>query len=240
MNKTTLPVRRTGRRFSTLGCIFAFACLSGCMQSGRGRIAEAVFAPASVVFMGDSVTLYWGPGQQGQSDAFVVNANWINKGAYGETSGQMLARFPTDVLALKPALVHILAGTNDVYPGWVLCGGVQNVDTCGNIKAMVAMARAAGIQVILSTIPPWGPGDAAKGFDPSPDRYNRINQLNQWIEQFSADNDLTVADYHTLLVAADGEMYKAGLTVDGIHPTPQAYALMTPLAKTAISDAQRK
>ena len=141
---------------------------------------------------------------------------------------------------MKPALVHILTGTNDVYPGWVLCGGVQTVDTCGNIKAMAAMARAAGIQVILSTISPWGAGDAAKGFDPSPDRYTRINQLNQWIEQFSADNDLTVVDYHTLLVAADREMYKAGLTVDGIHPTPQAYALMTPLAKTAISDAQRK
>ena len=233
---------RKVRRFSALTYLLAFACLSGCIanRARRGDLAEAEFATASVVFMGDSITYYWGPGQQGQSDAFLAHANWINKGAYGETSGQMLARFQVDVIALKPAMVHILAGTNDVYPGWVLCGGVENIDTCGNLKAMVAMARAAGIQVILGTIPPWGQGDAAKGFDPSPDRYTRINQLNQWIDQFSADHDLTVADYHTLLVATDGETYKPSLTVDGIHPAPPAYALMTPLAEAAIGDVQRK
>ena len=105
---------------------------------------------------------------------------------------------------------------------------------------MVAMAKNAGIQIILGTIPPWGPGDASKGFDPSPDRYTRINQLNQWIIQYAADNYLTLADYHRLLVSSDGNTYAQGLTVDGIHPSVQGYVVMTPFAESAVIDAQRK
>lgn len=234
--------RAGARGFVIFGYFIGLVCLAGCagQLARQGDLQQALFAPTKVTFMGDSITYYWGPGQQGDSDAFTVHANWINKGVYGETSGQMLARFQGDVIAQSPAMVHILAGTNDVYPGWVLCGGVQNVDTCGNIKAMVAMSRSAGIQVLLGTIPPWGPGDAAKGFDPSPERYTRINQLNQWIEQFSADNQLTVVDYHSLLVSSDGNTYVPDLTVDGIHPSPKAYGLMTPFAEAAIANTQRK
>jgi lysophospholipase L1-like esterase len=234
---------RAGVRGSfILSCFIGLVWLAGCIgtRARHGDLQETLFAPVNVVFMGDSITSFWGPGQPGDSDAFTVHPNWINSGVYGETSGQMLARFQNDVIAQSPAMVHILAGTNDVYPGWVLCGGVQNVDTCDNIKAMVAMSRSAGIQVLLCTIPPWGPGDAAKGFDPSPDRYTRINQLNQWIEQFAADNELTIVDYHRLLVSSDGDTYVPDLTVDGIHPSPKAYTLMTPVAESAIANAQRK
>jgi lysophospholipase L1-like esterase len=222
--------------------LLGLVCLSGCAVSrgGLSKVEKARFAAVPVVFMGDSITYYWGPGQQGESNAFTVNNKWINAGVYGETSGQMLARFQSGVVALNPAMVHIMAGTNDVYPGWVLCGGAQDVDTCDNIKAMTAMCQAAGIQVILGTIPPWGVGDAAKGFDPSPERYTRINQLNEWIAQFAAENSFTLVDYHRLLVSSDGDTYLPGLTVDGIHPSPPAYARMTPAAVSAISFAQTK
>lgn len=234
--------RAGARGVFVLGYCIGLVCLAGCagQHARQGDLQEALFASVKTTFMGDSITYFWGPGQQGDSDAFAVHSNWINSGAYGETSGQMLARFQGDVIAQNPAMVHILAGTNDVYPGWMLCGGVEDVDTCANIKAMVAMSRSAGIQVLLGTIPPWGPGDAAKGFDPSPDRYTRINQLNQWIEQFAAENKLTVVDYHRLLVSSDGNTYVPDLTVDGIHPSPKAYALMTALAEAAIVNAQRK
>jgi lysophospholipase L1-like esterase len=221
-------------------CVVLIPC--GCNQAltGKTKALSAIFPTVPVVFMGDSITFYWGPGQQGNSDAFTVNHTWTDAGIYGETSGQMLNRFQTDVIAASPRVVHILAGTNDVYPGWVLCGGAQDVDTCDNIKAMVAMSRAAGIEVIIGSIPPWGPGGAASGFDPSPDRYTRINQLNQWIEQYCEQNKLTFVNYHALLVSSDGNTYEPDLTIDGIHPSPQAYSLMTPTAEQAIADSQRK
>jgi lysophospholipase L1-like esterase len=231
-------MNRVSRSFLGYFVLVPSGCTTG--QAPRAAVQPALFAPVPVIFLGDSITYYWGPNQEGDSTAFTTNINWTDAGVYGETSGQMLARFQQDVIARSPAMVHILAGTNDVYPGWVLCGGALDVDTCDNLKAMVAMAQAAGIEVLLGTIPPWGPGDASTGFDPSPDRYTRINQLNQWIEQFAETNNLTIVDYHTLLVSADGNTYQPGLTVDGIHPSQAAYALMTPIAKTAISDAQRK
>jgi lysophospholipase L1-like esterase len=68
----------------------------------------------------------------------------------------MVNRFETDVIARHPTVVVILAGTNDVYPGWTLCGGSQSTDSCDNIMWMVSQAEANGIQPILATIPPWG------------------------------------------------------------------------------------
>ncbi len=209
-------------------------------RAAQSETKSALFAPVRVVFLGDSITYFWGPGQSGNSEAFTDHKDWLNAGAYGETSGQMLNRFQASVLDQKPAMVHILAGTNDVYPGWVLCGGVRSVDTCGNIKAMTIMAQAAGIQVILGTIPPWGPGDAAKGFDPSPERFTRVDELNQWIVQYAGEKGLTIVDYHRLLASSDGKTYQAAMTMDGIHPDPTGYEAMTPVAEAAISDAQRK
>ncbi|HET6216587.1 MAG TPA: GDSL-type esterase/lipase family protein [Acidobacteriaceae bacterium] len=228
------------RRLSHFSVSVALVLLAGCARELGSRFETPVFAAVKVVFMGDSITYYWGPGQQGDSNAFTVNSTWVDAGIYGETSGQMLSRFQQDVIALNPAIVHIMAGTNDVYPGWVLCGGTQDVDTCGNIEAMVAMAKAAGIQVILGTIPPWGPGSASSYFDPSPARYDRINALNQWITQFAVDNGLTLIDYHGLLVSSDGNTYVPDLTVDGIHPSALAYTLMTPVAERAILDVRMK
>ncbi len=195
------------RGLRLLSCCVGLACLSGCMvrRAAQSEAKSALFAPVPVVFLGDSITYFWGPGQSGKSDAFTDHKEWLNAGAYGETSGQMLNRFRTSVIDQKPAMVHILAGTNDVYPGWVLCGGVQSVDTCGNIKAMTSMAQAAGIEVILGTIPPWGPGDAAKGFDPSPERFSRIDELNHWIVQYASEKSLTIVDYHGLLASSDGD-----------------------------------
>ena len=57
---------------------------------------------------------------------------------------------------LQPQAVHILAGTNDVYPGWQLS------DTANNIETMVKKAKEHHIAVVIGTIPPWGPEPCRK------------------------------------------------------------------------------
>jgi len=81
-------------------------------QMCKYEAANATLPPATphrVVFFGDSLTELWGsriPGLQAD--------DVINRGISGQTTAQMLVRYKSDVLNLKPRVVHLLMGTNDV------------------------------------------------------------------------------------------------------------------------------
>jgi lysophospholipase L1-like esterase len=164
-------------------------CGSSAAITATGQPIKPISAPPSVVFIGDSISVIWGSGQEGPE--FAEHPNWIDKGVSGQTSSQVLARFQTDVIDLHPQIVHILVGTNDVYPGWTLeptKGSIGNgIDSPADVEAMVQMAQANFVHVILATIPPWGCDAAncalAETADPTPSRYDRINIWNAWIEE---------------------------------------------------------
>jgi lysophospholipase L1-like esterase len=184
----------------------------------------------TVVFIGDSITSGWAESWAGQEATFTQN-NWLDVGVVGQTSSEIAARFDADAIDLQPKVVHIVAGTNDVYPGWQLS------ETANNLEIMVAKAKAHHIAVIIGTIPPWGPGSLPEKADPSPQRFQRIDQLNQWIAQFAVAQGIQMVDYHSLLQAANGENYIPALTVDGVHPSAAGYAVMTPQTEQAIQAA---
>ncbi len=202
--------------------LLVLLCTSGCG-------ASFTYQP-TVVFVGDSITSLWGSNQSGQASTFTQN-NWLDVGVSGTTSGEIAAGFDAYVIALEPKAVHILAGTNDVYPGWQLSV------TANNIESMVQKAKRHHIGVVIGTIPPWGPGALPERADPSPQRFQRINQLNQWIEQYAAAQGIQMVDYHTLLEAPNGENYIPAYTVDGVHPSPAGFAVMTPPAEQALQVA---
>jgi lysophospholipase L1-like esterase len=206
-----------------------------------GQVAKPIPAPPSVVFIGDSISAIWGSGQEGPE--FAEHPNWIDKGISGQTSSQVLARFQTDVIDLHPQIVHILVGTNDVYPGWTLeppdgtAGSAIN--SPANVEAMVQMAQANYIHVVLATIPPWGCDAAnctlAETADPTPSRYDRISTWNAWIEEFALSQGIPVVDYHSAVLAPDGEYYVPELTLDGVHPSAAGYVVMTPMVENVIN-----
>jgi lysophospholipase L1-like esterase len=79
----------------------------------RYRIANTKTAPPlreerRVVFFGDSITELWNLRE------YFGGMPYINRGISGQTSSQMLIRFRPDVIALRPGIVVILAGTNDI------------------------------------------------------------------------------------------------------------------------------
>jgi lysophospholipase L1-like esterase len=191
-----------------------------------------------VVFIGDSITYLWS-----QDPAFQTHTDWINKGSNGQTSYQIAQRFATDAIQLHPRMIHILVGSNDVYPGWQSCGAPtyglpapQN--TCSNIVYMVQTAQHYGIKVVLGTIPPWGCSDdphcGLSALDETAARYTRIVELNHFVKAFAAEQGLTVVDYHALFADATGLHYEKGLSLDGIHPTMQGYELITPAVAAAV------
>ena len=96
-----------------------------------------------VVFMGDSITDFWGR----ERGAFFPGKPYINRGISGQTTPQMLVRFRPDVIALQPKVVVILGGTNDIAGNT----GPETVEEIeGNLQSMAQLAMANNIKVVLS------------------------------------------------------------------------------------------
>ena len=78
-------------------------------------------------------------------------SRYIGRGISGQTTPQMLVRFRPDVIDLKPKVVVILAGTNDIAGN---TGLITNDEIQGNLASMAQLAKANGIRVVLSSIQP--------------------------------------------------------------------------------------
>ena len=184
-----------------------------------------------VVFMGDSITDFW------KLNEYFPNMPYVNRGISGQTTPQMLIRFRPDVIDLKPKVVVILAGTNDLssYPG-------PNVITATeeNLASMVDLARANGINVVMATIMPVSDYNVDKAGKPVIRTGTRppaqIAEINKWIKQYCAERKLVYLDYFTAL-ADDKGMLKADLANDGLHPNAKGYEVIKPLAEQAIKTA---
>jgi lysophospholipase L1-like esterase len=78
----------------------------------------------AVVFLGDSITQGWGGGL----GAAFPGVKVANRGISGDTTRGVLIRLPEDVIAIHPAAVVLLIGTNDLEEGArpeVIAGNVR-------------------------------------------------------------------------------------------------------------------
>ncbi|MBE6254751.1 MAG: hypothetical protein E7105_04475 [Prevotella sp.] len=180
-----------------------------------------------VVFLGNSITENW----RNMRPEFFVDNGFIARGISGQTSYQMLLRFRADVIALKPKVVIINAGTNDI---------AQNNHpyvedrTFGNIVSMCEIARANKVKVILSTITPCGGYGWNRSITDVP---QKIESLNARLREYARQHKLGFIDYYSPMVVTDGAKkgsMKDELTQDGCHPTVAGYEIMEPLALAAI------
>ncbi len=141
----------------------------------------------------------------------------------------MLVRLWPDVVALKPAAVHILAGVNDIAQN---AGSYDPAATRANLQAMSVLAQASGIKVILGAVTPVAEFPWRPGLGPTA----KVAVLNAWLRTYAAEHGATVADYTRVLDDGAGGM-KPGLAYDGVHPTREGYAAMEPVALAAIASA---
>jgi acyl-CoA thioesterase I len=184
-------------------------------------------APKRVVFMGDSITAGWA------REPFIKdNANYVGRGIAGQTSQQMLVRFRSDVIALKPAIVHIMAGTNDVAQN---TGPESPAEIEGYIRSMVDLALANKIKVVLASIPPASEFYWHRGLTPAP----QIRALNSWLKEYATSRSLVYVDYWSVLSTADGSM-KSEYSSDGVHPNAAGFEAMRPLTSAAIETALKR
>ena len=182
-----------------------------------------------VVFMGNSITEGWVKNHS----AFFADNNYIGRGISGQTSSQMLLRFQNDVVSLKPKLVVINAGTNDIAQN---TGAYDQDFTFNNIKAMADMARSNGIKVIIASVLPAAAFPWRKDIT---DVSQKVDALNSRLKQYSLSNKLVFVDYNTAMRNDKGGM-REGLSKDGIHPESAGYSIMEPLIKSAVNKALSK
>lgn len=199
-------------------------------QLERYRQANAELKPAKrgenrVIFYGNSITEGWAR----HFDEMFPGKPYIGRGIGGQTTPQMLVRFRQDVIALKPRVVVILAGTNDIA-GNTGPSTLEMIED--NLASMAELATSNGIKVVLSSVLPvydykWRPG-----LEPAP----KIVALNEWMKAYARRRGLVYLDYHTPM-ADERQGLRAELSPDGVHPNEAGYRLMAPLAERAIRRA---
>jgi lysophospholipase L1-like esterase len=180
-----------------------------------------------VVFMGDSITEVWA----NQGD-FAKRIEFVGRGIGGQTAQQMVVRFQADVIGLRPAVVHIMGGTNDLAEN---TGPESDEEIEDAITSMVEIARSNSIRVILASIPPA----ASFGWRPGSQPAERIQRLNTWLKMFAASNGLVYADYWSVLSDGSGGM-KQEYSQDGVHPNTLGYQVMSPILNSALDSALRE
>jgi lysophospholipase L1-like esterase len=198
----------------------------------RYRAANAVLRQSGVrpdiVFMGDSITEGWIEADP----AFFERNHAFDRGISGQSSSQMVARFYQDVIALRPRVVHILAGTNDIGGA---TGPVTEEEFLQNIRAMLDLARVNGIQAVLAAMPPMSRLLPRPDFDTRP----VVVRLNARLRALATERHVAFVDYHRPLATADGA-FDPRFANDGVHPTRAGYAIMAPLAQQALTGALRR
>ena len=142
-----------------------------------------------VVFMGNSITIGW----INIDPEFFAGRPYIDRGISGQTTPQMLIRMRADVINLKPKVVVILAGTNDIAGN---TGPSTNEMIEDNLASMADLAKANGIKPILCSILPafdypWKPG-----LKP----YERIIEINKWMKDYASTHGMLYLDFYSSMV----------------------------------------
>jgi len=181
--------------------------------------------PNRVVFMGNSITDKWVTFHP----EFFEENNFVGRGISGQTTSQMLLRFKQDVINLKPKVVVIHAGTNDIAGNR---GPITVPEIAENIFSMATLAEAYNIKVVLASVLPA----SSYSWSPAINPVEKITELNRLIKTYATENNLVYLDYYTAMVD-DNKALKKKYGRDTVHPNMDGYSVMEPMVVKAIEKA---
>jgi lysophospholipase L1-like esterase len=190
-------------------------------REANARLGLPVEGESRVVFLGDSITEAW------DLSVFFKGKPFVNRGISGQTTPQILLRFRQDVIALKPDIVVILAGTNDIAEntGPTSMGMIED-----NLKSMAELARGNGVHPILASVLPA----AVYPWRPEIRPIEKILGLNQWMKEYAAREGIGFLDYYSSMVN-DRYGLKPEFSGDGVHPNEAGYTIMASIVADAIA-----
>jgi len=162
----------------------------------------------ALVFLGDSITQGWGDDIGGSFPGVKV----ANRGISGDTTRGVLIRLKEDVLALKPAGVVLLIGTNDLEEN------DEPEVIAANLKLIIAELKKhnAKMPIVLCQVFP-----SSASMKRSADKIKKVNQL--YAAAVKGDAQVTLIETHTLFADAQGDAKKEEFP-DLLHPNKAGYA----------------
>jgi len=172
-----------------------------------------------VVFIGSSTIDNWD-----KKGVFFPGKHYVNRGIGGQTSREVLERFPQDVIQLQPKAVLIQIGSNDIAAKMTMD------EIKGKVKQMIQISNMYGIKVILASLNPTC-GNVSKSRPPEV-----FMAYNAWLKSYAEENGHTYVDYYSYLVGPDG-YFRKELNLDCLHANAAGYAIMSPLTEVAIDKA---
>lgn len=187
-------------------------------------------APPLIVCFGDSLTAgFQSPtpehpaGQETPYGAFLQRrlgrlARVAVSGLCGERTEEMVGRFNRDVLAVTPAWVVILGGTNDL--GW----NATPEAIMQNLAWMYEAASAHHVRPVAVTVPSIrveGAEGEAKNWVAG--HISRRQTLNGLIQRYCAGRGMACLDLFAETAEPDSHMLAAPYSNDGLHLTTRGY-----------------
>jgi lysophospholipase L1-like esterase len=162
----------------------------------------------ALVFLGDSITQGWGDNMGGSFPGVKV----ANRGISGDTTRGVLIRLKQDVLALDPAGVVILIGTND------LGDGADPEIPAANLKLILAALKAHNpkMPIVLCQVFP-----SSETKQRSAVKIKKVNQL--YAAAAKGDSQITLLETWSLFANAQGDA-KPEEFPDLLHPNKVGYA----------------
>ena len=162
----------------------------------------------ALVFTGDSITQEWGGGL----GAAFPGVKVANRGISGDTTRGVLLRLREDVLALTPAAIVLLIGTNDIEEG------AAPETIAGNLRLILAAAKAHDprMPVILCQILP-----SSESMRRPADTIKATNAL--YLAAAKNDPQIIVLDTWSLFADASGNAGRAEFH-DLLHLSEAGYA----------------
>lgn len=189
-------------------------------------LAEGVRPDA--VFIGDSITHYW------ELAAYFPGVV-INRGIGGDISTAVRRRFEADAIQLRPRLIVMCIGANDL--GWDLFALKDEAidQVCENVAAIIDMANDAAIPIAVgSMLPMWGPFWHTPEFTVK--KIGMLITANERLKPVAEERGAIWVDYHSPMADDNGEM-RHELADDGVHPNYLGYAIMADTLRATLAKA---
>lgn len=198
---------------------------------------------ARLLFQGDSITdMKWGRNQKdrnhylGHSYVYLIAARLgvdmseaqldiYNRGISGNTVGDLRKRWQKDAIDLKPDLLSILIGVNDI--GRNLNNGVDVRKWEGDYRFILEASRRANPELRIVLLDPFvlasGRLKNAEAFKKYRDQVERLLPIVASLaKDFDTVHVKTQDVFDTAAAAAPAEQW----IWDGVHPLPQGHELI--------------
>lgn len=183
------------------------------------------------VFAGDSITEIY-PLENMYSDYTATTGQKVyNSGISGQTSCELLDRFDSTVLELKPKTLILLVGTNDIG------SGIPADKICRNITAMIEKTQkiCPNARIILETVYPINEHmDKKQDMQMVGTRTNKaVKELNKLLKDTAKSHNIEFLDLTDILSDENGD-FNREYTYDGLHPSEKGFEVITKEIKNCL------